>query len=156
MFRLIDKCSPSTTTRPYGLIYIYKRLFQINSVVAHSAEGDAMMLFRCVVATRYAFVRMADLKAVNFNKTSLKWNFFTIPLQTWCKLFHWFIFKCILNKWCLVYENNVWFCFLQDSIEIASKHSYFTHMIKGNFRISMLYFASAQSMENHFFTLPIL
>lgn len=68
MFRMIDKC-PSFIKRSYKLIDIYRRLFQSDPVDAHSAEGDAMILFKCVVATRYAFVAMADLEAVNFNKT---------------------------------------------------------------------------------------
>lgn len=68
IFRLIDKCS-SFIKGSYKLIDIYRRLFQSDPVDAHSAEGDAMILFKCVVASRFAFVAMADLKAVNFNKT---------------------------------------------------------------------------------------
>lgn len=74
IFRLIDKCS-SFIKGSYKLIDIYRRLFQSDPVDAHSAEGDAMILFKCVVLSRFAFVAMADLKAVNFNKTQFDWNF---------------------------------------------------------------------------------
>lgn len=69
MLKLIDKGS-SSINGSYKLIDVYRRLFKRDPVDdAHSAEGDAMILLKCVVATKSAFVSMAELKAVNFNKT---------------------------------------------------------------------------------------
>lgn len=66
MLKLIDKGS-SSINGSYKLIDVYRRLFKRDPVDdAHSAEGDAMILLKCVVATK---------SAVNFNETQLYWNY---------------------------------------------------------------------------------